>query len=201
VSLKPIDFGSNIILDGKEPSILTMITQILYGLKASSSKYVFFCEHDVLYTKSHFDFTPPRDDVYYYNENVWRWDYPLDRAITYDRLISLSGLCANRELLVENYEKRMKKIYDNGWEKDIKKEPDWARKMGYEPGTKKIKRGGLTDEDFDVWRSEYPIIDVRHGHTFSKRKVTLDSFKHPPKNWRETKMSLIEGWNMEELLK
>lgn len=59
------------------------------------------------------------------------------------------------------------------------------RKWGFEPGTKKKKRGGLTDDDFDIWYSKDPIIDIRHKGTFSPPKCTLESFKHAPKNWEE----------------
>ncbi len=77
VSLKPIGFGQNIVLDLK-PGITTLNKQILTGLQASTADYVFFCEHDVLYHPSHFDFTPSNDTISYYNTNVWSWDYPKD---------------------------------------------------------------------------------------------------------------------------
>ncbi len=198
VSLKPIDFGENVALN-LEPGYLTMMTQIILALERSRTEYVFFCEHDVLYPLSHFSFTPPRGDIYYYNDHIWRWDYPNDRAITYDRLISLSSLCVNRQLVLNHYLTRLKKIKENQWDLIKKHEPDWARKWGYEPGTKKKKRGGFSDEDFETWKSLEPIIDIRHNGTFSKRKVTLDSFKHQPKGWRETTLDGIFGWNLKGL--
>lgn len=184
-SLKPMDLGENIVVEG-ESGPYTMVRQILTALRRSQGKYVFFCEHDVLYPKSHFDFTPPKDDIFYYNANVWRWDYPNDRFITYDRLISLSSLCCNRDLALKQYEDRYEKILCMGWNRDNGRDPDWARLMGFEPGTKKIKRGGFSDDDFDVWKSPDPIIDIRHDKTYSKRKVHLDDFKHLPTGWRET---------------
>src|SRR3972149_11579423 len=74
-SLAPINFGKNIVVAGK-PGYVTMVDQIVTALEASTADYVFFCEHDVLYHKSHFDCLPPKDDVYYYNMNNWRWGYP-----------------------------------------------------------------------------------------------------------------------------
>ena len=174
VSLRPINFGENIVLDKLTRSYPTMVTQIVTALEHSNSEIVFFCEHDVLYHPSRFDFTPARKDIYYYNSNIWRWDYPYDRVIRYDRLISLSGLCVYRELVLAHYWKRLKRIQlikaknDGG-------EPSWVRKMGYEPGTKKKKRGGFSDEDFETWSSKYPDIDIRHKGTFSPPKVTLES--------------------------
>ena len=198
VSLKPIDFGENISLN-LEPSYLTMIKQITLALFLSDADYVFFCEHDCLYPKSHFDFTPPKDDIFYYNANVWRWDYPKDRLITYERLISLSDLCVNRRFVLNHYMTRLKMIKEREWNKDKRHEPEWARRMGYEPGTKKKKRGGYFNDDFETWQSKDPIIDIRHGKTFSQSKVTLDNFKHQPKNWQETTMDKIPGWNLKTL--
>ena len=192
VSHKPA-FGENIVVSFK-PCYVSMIKQIILGLSISQGKYVFFCEHDVLYPKSHFDFTPPRDDIYYYNENVLRWDYPKDRLIGYDRLISLSGLCANRELLLRHYLLRLQKIRDMEWVEDSH-EPSWLRKMGYEPGTKKIKRGGISDEDYGLFKSDKSIIDIRHRNTFSPPKVTLDGFKHLPNNFREYTIK-ESGWDL-----
>lgn len=198
VSLKPIDFGKNIVLD-LAPCYTTMVKQIATALSESSAKYVFFCEHDVLYPLSHFGFTPPRDDIFYYNEHVWRWKYPEGFLITYDRLISLSGLVVNREFALEHYQRRLKKIEERNLEARTGREPLWARLWGYEPGTKKIKRGGFSDDDFETFTSDVPMIDIRHRGTFSPTKVTLDSFRHKPQNWRETTMDQIPGWNLKEL--
>lgn len=199
VSLKPIDFGYNIVLN-LTPCYLTMIKQITAGLEESDSEYVFFCEHDCLYPSSHFDFTPLKDDVFYYNANVWRWKYPENLAITYDRLISLSGLCVNRQFALDHYRKRLKTIKELRLEGDKRHEPLWARRWGYEPGTKKTKRGGFSDDDFETWESKKPIIDIRHGKTFSQSKVTLDSFIHPPQNFRETSLDKIPGWDLKALI-
>ena len=175
-----------------------MVEQILTALENSKEDYVFFCEHDVLYHKSHFDFVPTRDDIYYYNSNNWRWRPPDSHVVNYDRLISLSGLCVNRELALKHYRIRYDALVDAGLE-GITGEPDWIRKIGYEPGTKKKKRGGLTDEDFETFKSEYPIIDIRHGGTFSPPKITKDSFKHAPVNWNELPIEYIKGWDLTKI--
>jgi hypothetical protein len=176
-----------------------MILQITKALEKSKTKHVFFCEHDVLYPLSHFDFTPKSDDIYYYNSNVWRWHYPHNYLISYERLISLSGLCVNRKLALAQYKKRLNAIYEMGLDKDTSREPLWARRWGYEPGTKKTRRGGFSNDDFETWSSEYPIIDIRHGRTFSPPKVTLDSFKHAPQKWQEATIRDIKGWDLKNL--
>lgn len=197
VSLKPIDFGNNIVLN-LTPGYLTMIIQLTTALANSNFDYVFFCEHDVLYPVSHFDFTPPRDDIFYYNAHVWRWKYPENFAITYDRLISLSSLCGYRKKILDHYRQRLKKIHDLKLESHGRHEPLWARQWGYEPGTKKTSRGGFSDDDFETWTSKEPIVDIRHGRTFSQTKVTLDSFINPPQNFRQITIDQIPGWNLRE---
>lgn len=198
VSLKPISFGKNFVLH-LNPGYISMIRQIVKALEESGSDYVFFCEHDVLYPLSHFDFRPPKDNIYYYNANVWRWKYPDNFAISYNRLISLSGLCANRKLVLSHYQKRLAKIYEMGWDKNPSHEPAWARQWGYEPGTKKTARGGFSDDDFSNWRSSEPLIDIRHGRTFSQSKVTPESFVHPPTGWKEVTLDKLPDWNLKEL--
>jgi hypothetical protein len=197
-SLSPIDFGQNLRLN-LEPCLITMIKQIVAALEASNADVVFFCEHDVLYPASHFEFEPERDDIYYYNDNIWRWKYPEDLAITYDRLICLSTLCVNRKFALSHYKVRLKKIKELGLELSKGREPLWARQWGYEPGTKKTKRGGFSDDDFQTWTAKEPVIDIRHRKTFSPTKVTLDSFKHQPVNFRETTIDKIPGWDLKAI--
>jgi len=198
-SLKPINFGKNIVLEGRERSYETMVEQILITLKNSMAKYVFFCEHDVLYHESHFDFTPPADDVYYYNVNNYRWLYPQDCLITYNGLTSLSMMCCSRELAVKHYEHRLERINEFVMYAVKSKEPKWARRLGYEPGTKPRRRGGLTDEEHVKVRSELPNIDIRHKRTFSAPKVTLESFNHPPPDFTQVTLDEIPGWNLRKL--
>jgi len=182
-SLQPIDFGTNIVLD-LEPGPVTMVRQILTALEASEGAYVFFCEHDVLYDPSHFEFTPPRIDTFYYNTNVWRWDYRGDKVITYDHLRSLSGLCVSRGKALTHYRKRLATILEKGFNTLPGKNPSWARKMGYEPGKK-------TGEQINEWKSERPNIDIRHRRTMTPIKMTLESFIRKPTGWKESTIDQI----------
>jgi hypothetical protein len=79
------------------------------------------------------------------------------------------------------------------------RDPSWARRMGYEPGKKK-RRGGFLDEPADYWKSEYPLIDIRHSGTLTPAKVNLNSFKHKPTGWKEATMDEIKGWNLKEFV-
>lgn len=198
-SLKPINFGTNIVLADRLRSYPTMVDQILAALQALNTGYVFFCEHDVLYHPVHFEFTPPTDGTYYYNVNNWRWWFGHTTAITYSGLTSLSSLCCSRELVLEHYLYRRKLIIEWGLDEIRSREPRWARQFGYEPGTKKRRNGGVTDESHVKVRSALPNIDIRHHGTFSAPKITLDSFKHQPDDWCEASIEDIPGWNLRKL--
>lgn len=199
VSLKPLNtFRRNFVVDGI-PSYTTMVRQIIRGLEELSCDYVFFVEHDVLYHKSHFEFVPELANTFYYNTNVWRWDYPSDRMVRWDKMFTLSQLVVNKKFALDHYRRRLTKIYEFGYDQIQSREPDWARKWGYEPGTKKPRNGGFSADVSDTWKSLLPNIDIRHKGTFSPAKVTLDSFKHQPTGWKETTKDKIFGWNLNEL--
>jgi len=197
VCLEPMDFGDEIIIiSGVKPSIQTMYRQILSGLEHSQAEYVFLCEHDVLYHPSHFECEPDRPDTYYFNTNVWRWAWHKDWFITYDNMASLSGLCANRTLLLYHYRHRMEQIRKHKLPDG--RNPGWARRWGHEPG-KPVRKGGILDEKAETWGSEYPNLDIRHGGCMTPQKMTLDSFRRLPTGWREATIEQIPGWTKEQL--
>ena len=198
-SLKPMDFGKNIVLENRVSSYPTMITQILMALETATADYVFFCEHDVLYHLSHFDFVPERDDIYYYNVNNYRWRYMTDVAVTYNGLTSLSMLCCSRNLAINHYKYRIKIMRDQQLDINRGREPRWARRFGYEPGTKSIRRGGLTDEEHLKVRSKFPNVDIRHKGTFSSPKTFKNEFTHLPADFTEVNINTIPGWSLMSL--
>ena len=199
-SLKPLDFGKNFVLEGRSRSYPTMVDQIVLALENLTTDYVFFLEHDVLYHETHFDFVPKEDNVFYYNSNVVRWRYGGDGlAIAYDGMLPLSCMCANRKFALDHYHMRQEKIKEWNLDDMRSREPRKSRIFGYEPGTKPKRRGGLTDDVREVWKSELPNIDIRHGRTFSAPKITLESFKHKPTGWKEKPADEIDGWNLNEM--
>lgn len=181
VSLSPMDFGKNVVLSG-ERGYLTMFKQILAGLLASTEDIIFFCEHDVLYHPSHFDFIPSRHDVYYYNENVYKVEYPGGRALFYF-CRQTSGLCAYRELLLEHYCKRVEIVERDGF----------SREMGFEPGTHN-RAARVDDYKAESWMSEYPNIDIRHGNNLTRSRWKKEQFRNQKftRGWKE--VTNIEGW-------
>jgi glycosyltransferase involved in cell wall biosynthesis len=181
-SLTPIDFGQNVVVDG-ERGVLTMFKQILAALEASSAEVIFFCEHDVLYHPSHFEFTPPKSDVFfYYNENTWKVDYESGKALFY-YCKQTSGLCAYRELLLEHYRKRVQLVEQSGY----------SSKMGFEPGTHN-REERVDDTKAEAWMSEYPNIDIRHGNNLTPSRWSKDQFRNEPKGWVEA--DAVPGWGV-----
>jgi len=166
VSLKKVDFGENIVLP-LEKGILAMFKQILAGLERIDTDIVFFAEHDVLYAKEHFDFTPPRKDIVYYNKNVWKVRPSDGFAIRTDVCKQTSGLCAYKDILLEHYRKRVKLVEKYGY--------NWKRPMGFEPGTHDRKER-VDDLKSEVWDSKCPNIDIRHNKTFTVNRWKKEEF-------------------------
>jgi hypothetical protein len=165
VSLKPLDFGENIVLP-LERGHLTMFKQILAGLEASKADIVYFCEHDVLYHPSHFEFTPPRKDVYYYNENTWKVDKETGRALFY-YCKQTSGLCTYRDLAIQHYKERIKRVEAEG---------RFPRRMGFEPGTHSPPNG-VDHYKAEAYWSEVPNVDIRHEGNLTANRWSQDQFR------------------------
>ena len=182
VSLKPMPwFGNNIYFEG-ERGVLTMFRQILAGLEAMKEDVVFFAEADCLYPKEHFDFIPTKEDVFYYNSNVWRTRLNDDFSVYFDHQ-SVSGLCAYRELLIKEYKERVHRVELEGF-----------RHNGYEPGTRSIRRGGFSDYKYERWQSKIPYVDIRHGNNLTESRWSQDKFRNKStcQNWKETYE--VPGW-------
>jgi len=173
-SLLPISFGENIVLEEKR-SRLTMFKQILTALEESRADVVFLTEHDVIYHPVHFEFNPPKDDTYYYNRSIWIVDSKSGHCIYY-----LGGktsqLCANRDLLVEHYKKKVEVVEANGWN----------ARIGYEPGNRRVKRGGIDDFGREYFFTEYPNIDIRHKSNLTPKRNKKKHFRREPQEWQES---------------
>lgn len=187
VSLEPIDFGRNIHLKLKRGHS-TLYKQILTGLKASDADVVFFCEHDVLYHPSHFDFTPKYRDVYYYDGNVVKYRLSDRKIIQYD-CKWLSQICAYREHLIRHYTKRLKMIEAG------------KKAWGFEPGTGQSR---LVDRyDAENYWGEYPCIDIRHGRNATGvNRMDPSEFKNKKncQNFRVVDIDDVKGWDKEFLM-
>jgi len=174
VSQIPISFGDNIVIN--EPrSRLTMFRQILIGLEEVRSDIAFLVEHDVLYHPSHFEFLPKRDDLYYFNKNVWKVDSRSGKCLYY-LTGKASQLCANRDLLIEHYRKKIRMVEEGGW----------STRIGYEPGNRKVRKGGVDDFGREFFTSKCPNIDIRHDSNLSPTRFKKNQFRNKPKEWNES---------------
>lgn len=181
VSLQPIDFGRNFVLDA-ERGYLTMFRQILMGLEQSQADIVFLTEHDVIYHPSHFQFVPPRKDIFYYNENTWKVDADSGQAVFYYTK-QTSGCCAYRELLLEHYRKRVERVQAEGF----------TRRMGFEPGCHQYPRG-VDHYSAERWMSSIPNIDVRHGSNLTQSRWRKDQFRSQKSCQGWTLADEVPGW-------
>jgi hypothetical protein len=184
-SLQPMDFGKQNIHLPLERGDLTMFKQILAGLEALDTEIVFFCEHDLLYHPSHFDFVPPEKDKFYYNTNVWKVRYEDGLAVRTDFCQQTSGLCAHRDLLIEHYRKRVEMVERDGF----------SRKKGFEPGTHG-RDERVDDYKAGSWESQYPNIDIRHSQNMTASRWSPDQFRNErySKGWKEA--SEVPGWGI-----
>lgn len=174
--------GKNIIVQGQR-GYLTMFKQILAALEASTSDVIFFCEHDVLYHSSHFDFTPPEKNMFYYNHNFWRIGNG-DMAVHWDAN-QVSGLCCYREYAIDFYRHRIELLQKEEFDRS------------YEPG-------GRDESLSQSWKSLYPNIDIRGHWNMTKSKWSLDDFrdKSTATNFEVSTIDKIPGWNdLQKLLK
>lgn len=131
-------------------------TQILTALENSDSDIIYFCEHDILYSDTHFDFTPLDKNKFYYN-NYWWKIWPDGFAARWSAN-QVSGLCAYRKLLIDYYRDKIREIEKNGFGRS------------YEPGDKDSSKIG-------IWRSKNPNIDIRHNGTMTKSHRGLSDFR------------------------
>ena len=188
VSQYPLpSFGRNIVLT-LGSSILSMFRQIQAGLEAIKADVVFMAEHDVIYHPSHFEFTPPRADRYYFNTNVWMLDAATGRALHYDGMTKTSGLVAYRETLLEHYRRKVATIEESGW----------SRRLGFEPGEKLSK--GRIDHKSEWWQSEFPNVDIKHDGCITPGRFELSQYQHGGRRLRKSWMltDTIPHWGITE---
>lgn len=187
VSHKPIDLGTNICIGEHRRSWFMLYKQILLGLRLADTTYIGIVEHDCFYTEEHLNYIPPKDDTFYYNENIWLVSYDNvkrpEKFCTYSRYgrqrLALSQMVCNRRLYKDAIERRIEYIRkDNSFTKNI----DHVN----EPGVSKLKQK-LIDrahngssayikhllpefielEQYEVFNTKIPNLDVRHGLNFT----------------------------------
>ena len=172
VSLQPLNFGENIVLNLRRGH-LAMAKQQLAGLEALDTDIVFMVEHDCLYPACHFDFTPPRKDVFYYNLNWWKLRQNDGQALHF-KAKQVSGLCAYRDILIDYYRKRVAMI-ESG---------EIGGRRHFEPGGRhRDAYDKLTNLGFDTWFSEIPYVDIRHDHVVTRNIFDPSGYRGQVVDW------------------
>ena len=178
VSLKPMKFGKNIHFKG-ERGILTMFKQILTALENSDAEIIYHCEHDVLYSEEHFEFTPTDKGKFYYNQNFWR--VRDDGFAVHWDANQVSGLVAYREYLIEWYKEKIKQVEADNFDR-------------------KFEPGGRDTTKFEAYQSTKPNIDIRGKWNLTKDKWSPNDFKDKSTcvNWQEGTVETIPGWTKDQ---
>ena len=150
-----------------------MFKQIMAALEHSKDDYIFFLEHDVWYSPTHFDFTPPDKNIFYFNNNVWKVDLQTGKAVKVDKCEQLSGMCVYRETALKWVREKYNQILSSGFDRH------------FEP--QNIVRGG--------WESQQPNLDIRHDGTLTPARWTKEEFRNQEntKGWTEAENE-IPGW-------
>ncbi len=197
----PVKFGKqNIVINLQ--GWMDLATKLLKGLEAQEADVIFFLEDDVLYHPSHFELTPPTDDKYYYNTNVWRVRKTDGFALWCDGLRQLSGLFGYKKVLLPHFQKRYKLLKDFYESHDVNEFNAYVRAMGFEPGTHH-RPERVDDIPCEDLLSKFPNIDIRHGTNVTGSRWKKEQFRNQKytRGWKESDVDHISGWeNLRELV-
>ena len=172
-SLKPMPkMGKNIVIN-RERGYETMFIQILTALENSEADIIFFCEHDVLYNKDYFEFTPPDKNTWYYNQN-WVKVFN-DGLVLQWQADQVSQICVYRDIAIDFYRKRLETFRAGKFDRK------------FEP---------MSGNGSKTWYSKYPNIDIRHSSNLTYSKKSLADFrdKTTAKGFKQLTLKDIQGW-------
>ncbi|MFH1547459.1 MAG: glycosyltransferase [bacterium] len=181
VSLQPMAFGRNIVLP-MERSYLSMFKQILAGIEASNTDIIFLCEHDTIYAKEHFEFTPSNKEQFFYNQNNWQVRLTDGHAV-YWECKKVSQICGYRDLMLKHYRERVRRVELEGF----------TRRMGFEPGTHR-RAERVDDTTSEFFETKIPNLDIRHRYNLTQSRWSPTQFRNPCRNWTESHVNKLTGW-------
>ena len=152
VSHKPMELGTNIVVDWKRHHI-SIYRQALLAAKTATTKYIAMAEDDALYPPDHFTGHRPADDTFAYNFNQWgiyTWVTP--PIYSHKGRRNLYSLVCNRELFIRAMEERFA-LYP-----DIDKIPIkyWAEPGKYE------NQLGVPEHKSESFNTGNPIVVFSH---------------------------------------
>lgn len=199
VSQKPIAFGDNVVVGEMGRNWIALYKQILAGVAAADTPTVAFAEHDCMYTAEHFGWIPPRDDVFYYNDNCWlvQWggNHPELNGM-YSRYwvkdgsdrCALSQLICYKDLLKQATEEILE-LLEDGLEtrtglrfhgefgtpsrEYIAKAQKWG-KSGRAVQLQRYLKYYLPKYKSEMFKTVNPNLDIRHSTNFTGPKRGTD---------------------------
>jgi len=177
--------GFRSVFNTLERGYLTMFRQQLAALEALDTEIAFMCEHDVLYSPTHFAFTPPRDDTFYYNQHTWRVNVDTGQAVFY-YCNQVSGLCASRTLLVHHYRQVVEYVERYGFD----------RAIGFEPGGNRRQQELFGKFPVETWMSPACNVDIKTSACLTKWRGSPDDFRNKAtcQGWQER--DDVPGWGV-----
>jgi hypothetical protein len=200
VTQKPTALGTNICVGEIGSSWLNLYKQLKIAAETATTTYVAMAEHDCLYTQEHYDWVPPRNDTFYYNENCWFLQYKgghpeLEGMFStfWGERKALSQLVCDRELLLADLTYKLRLLDEHEWVKTsllfagepgvtrIKEAQKWA-KSNNGISLHKFISSYLNKQKSDVFFTTNPNLDIRHDKNFTgpkrgkNRRFTLDGW-------------------------
>jgi hypothetical protein len=184
VAQAPVDFGDERIVTGPLPrdhgSLFRQLALAAQRATLLGAQIVFCAEHDVLYPEGYFDFTPAREDTFYY----FGHKFYLDRdGFYFCGLSNLSTLCCFLPLLWGHLHQRLYRLFGLG-----KKKGGWECSepgLSHEDKTGRIETRlvDLSQNKEPNRRGEYsfrdqqrldcaPVVDIRHENNLSRVDVS-----------------------------
>jgi len=155
VSKQPLNFGVNIVDDGK-PSILNYYKVLLRACKLATTPYIAVCEDDTLYPDEHFRYRPPLD-TFAYNFNRWNiytWSKPPFFSLRQRKI--LAGMIAPRELFIETIEDKFRADPEG-------KRIEWWGEPGRNYYENKL---GVTPRKSEEFLTYNPLVVFSHENSF-----------------------------------
>lgn len=183
VSQKPVDLGKNICVGEIGRSWISLYSQILAGLNEVKTDYVCIAEHDCLYTFEHLQWTPPSNDIFFYNENCWFVQYETGEYSFIEKRRAQSQLICHKNLL-QSAITEILELLQNGLV--VKKGMRYYGEPGQPFDTHKKfleAQPGRPDHlqqalilyfrkyTSELFTTEYPNLDIRYGGNFTGGKT------------------------------
>jgi hypothetical protein len=164
ISHKPIDLGKNICVGDVGASGFNMFRQVLLGCEAATTEFVVSAEADCLYPPDYFTFIPPKNDVCYWDSNLYvmghrrNYFFKKEGGATHAQVIG-------REFYIE----LLRKLFEGA--------PQWCVEEKNFPKERRHKENVF--DYIEHYQTENPVVQIKTGdsmrhYTVSERIPILE---------------------------